>query len=71
MVDHLTRSERLTPEQKIHALGEASKHPKAGLHFKSAGLLDLDEVETLKHVVILQSNKLIGAAWKEEETEKA
>ena len=56
IVNHLT-NERLTKEQKILALREASKHPKARLHFKSAGLIDSDELETLRHMISQSNNR--------------
>ena len=65
----LTGNQQLTPEQRVLELREASKHPKAGVHSKRAGLTDLCEEEPLRHM-ISQSNKLIGAAQKRE-TEKA
>ena len=56
---------QLTPQQKVLALREASTHPQARVLFKSAGLIDCDDVDTLKHMVS-QSDKLIGSVMKKE-----
>ena len=42
---------KLTSHQIVFALREASVHPKARLFFKSAGLIDCKEFDTLKHMV--------------------
>ena len=49
------------PEQTVLALREASKHADIRLFFKSAGLTDTDELETLRHIVN-QSNKLLQSS---------
>ena len=54
-------NQRLTSEQTVLALREASKHHQVRSHFKSAGPIDSDDVETLR-CMISQGNKLISAA---------
>ena len=61
-VKHTTGNQQLAPEQRVLVSREASKHPKAGLCFERAGLIDTQKEDTLRHVVS-QSNKLIGSAW--------
>ena len=64
----LAGNSHLTPEQTVLVLREASKRHNAGLHLKSAGLIDSDELEPLRHV-ISRSNKLIDATQKKETVE--
>ena len=51
----------LNPEQRVLVLREASVHPDARLHFKSAGLIDPDEFEALKFMMS-QSDKFLEKA---------
>ena len=50
-----------TPDQTVPTFGETSKHADARSLFKSAGLMDTDELKTLRHTVS-QSNKLLQSA---------
>ena len=52
------KNSNLTAEQLVLALRDASTHPDVRLFFQSAGLIDCDEVTTLRHVVG-QSRKLL------------
>ena len=54
---------KLTSHQIVFALREASVHPIARLFFKSAGLIDCEELDTLKHM-ISNCDKFLGKALK-------
>jgi hypothetical protein len=41
----------LTEEQRVYALRKASIHPAIAMYFKSAGLFDIADYETLRHIV--------------------
>ena len=54
---------KLTSHQIVFTLREASVHPKAGLCFKSAGLIDCKEFDTLKRT-ISNCDKFLARALK-------
>ena len=60
------RNSKLNEEQQVLALRTAAVHPELRLHFKSAGLIDVDEYETLKHT----TNQMKTLIQKVVETEK-
>ena len=60
-VEICTKNPSQTPEQMALALRERSTHPEARLFFKSAGLIDRDKFDTLKHVMS-QRGKLLDTA---------
>ena len=64
LVDEVVRND-LTPEQQVSALRDASVHKDARLHFKSAGLIDPDEFETLKFMMS-QADKFLEKVLKTE-----
>ena len=64
LIKHVTKKD-LTPEQIVLVLREASVHPDARLHFKSAGLVDSDEFGTLKFMMS-QADKFLEKVLKTE-----
>ena len=64
LVDEVMRND-LTPEQQASVLRDASVHKDARLHFKSAGLIDPDEFETLKFMMS-QADKFLEKVLKTE-----
>ena len=64
LISHIVRKD-LTPEQLALVLRDASVHKDARLYFKSAGLIDPDEFETLKFMMS-QADKFLEKVLKTE-----
>ena len=66
LIERVARND-LIPEQLVFVLRDASVHEDARLHFKSAGLIDPDEFETLK-LMMSQADKFLEKVFKTEST---